>query len=236
MQFQKATLSRQQARARISLTGPAGSGKTFTALRMAQGFGQRIAVIDTERGSAAKYSELFDFDVLEMVECSPVNYVKAIKLAERSGFDVIVLDSLSHAWNGRGGALELVDKAQRRYRGNSFAAWKDVTPLHNAMVEALISCKSHLICTMRAKTEYVLQENRQGRQVPVKVGLAPVQRDGIEYEFDIAGHLDHEHNMRITKTRCPALDGQIFHKPGKDISGLILDWLGQTPTPQKQAV
>lgn len=232
MKFQKATLSRAQARARISLTGPAGSGKTFTALRMAQGFGRSIAVIDTERGSAAKYAHLFDFSVLELDNCSPTNYVKALKLAERGGFDVIILDSLSHAWNGRGGALELVDRAQSRYRGNTFAAWKDVTPLHNAMVEALISCKSHLICTMRAKTEYVLQENHQGRQVPVKVGLAPVQRDGIEYEFDISAHLDHEHNLRITKTRCTELDGQVFHKPGEDVAQIILRWLGQKPSLQ----
>jgi hypothetical protein len=230
VKFEKAQRSRAQARARISLTGPAGAGKTFTALRMARGFGQQIAVIDTERGSAAKYADLFDFDVLELEECSPVNYVKAIRLAERGGFDVIVLDSLSHAWSGRGGALELVDQAQRRYRGNTFAAWKDVTPLHNALVEALTACKSHLICTMRAKTEYVLQEDQRGRQVPVKVGLAPVQRDGIEYEFDISGHLDHEHNMRITKTRCPELDGQVFHKPGEDIAALILRWLGQAPS------
>ncbi len=225
--FQKATVARTRARARIALIGPSGSGKTFTALRLANGFGGKIAVIDTEHGSASKYADVFSFDVLELSEFAPSTYVRAIGAAERAGYDVIVIDSLTHAWTGKGGALDMVTQLQRRYRGNSFAAWKEVTPEHNALLESMISSKSHIITTMRSKTEYVLQSDHRGRQVPVKVGLEPIQRDGIEYEFDITAWLDQEHNLRITKSRCPALDNATVAEPGEEVAHMIQSWLGQ---------
>jgi len=224
MKFQKAT--KRQSRARIALIGPSGSGKTYTALSVASALGSRVAVIDSERGSAAKYSDRFAFDVLELDSFSPARYVEAIQVAEREGYEVIVVDSLSHAWMGKDGALEQVDR--RAGSGNSFTAWREVTPMHNALVEALVRCGAHLIATMRAKTEYVLEEHvKNGRkiQVPRKVGLAPVQRDGLEYEFDVTCDLDLDHNLRVSKTRCPALDGEVFERAGPPLAKTILAWL-----------
>ena len=138
MLFQKAT--KQSARLRMSLIGVAGSGKTYTALNIAKHLGNRIAVIDTERGSASKYSDVFEFDVLELEVFSPAMYVEAIQAAEEAGYEVLIIDSLSHAWTGKGGALEMVDKtAKRSQSGNTFGAWRDVTPQHNMMVDAIIN-------------------------------------------------------------------------------------------------
>lgn len=145
---------------RLAFVGPAGSGKTYSSLSVATGLGGKIAVIDTERGSASKYADLFSFDVLELESFAPETYVKALKAAEAAGYDVIVVDSLSHAWIGKDGALQLVDDYARREKGNSFGAWRHVTPKHNAMVDALTTCKAHLIVTMRSKTEWVGREGR----------------------------------------------------------------------------
>lgn len=232
--FEKAQTS--QSRARVTLIGPSGSGKTFTALQIARGLGQRIAVIDTENGSASKYADHFDFHVLSLDEYSPQTYVKAIRAAEEAGFDVLIIDSLSHAWIGKGGALEMVNKAEKRYHGNSFAAWRDVTPLHNAMIDAIVQCGCHLIATMRAKTDYVIDTDDKGRKVPRKIGTAPVQRDGVEYEFDIVADLDLEHNMVIQKTRCHALDGAVFPKPGPRVGQIIRKWLEEPSQVQVDAL
>jgi len=235
MQFTKAT--KTQSKARIGLIGPSGSGKTYTALLLAAAFGQRIALIDTENASASKYAGapgIPEFDVLALETFSPSTYVEAIHAAEAAGYDVLVIDSLSHAWAGKGGALEMVDAATKRSKKeNKFAAWRDVTPHHNSLVDALVRCKCHLIATMRSKTDYVLQPDENGKMVPKKVGMAPIQREGLEYEFDVAGDMDIDHNLLITKTRCPALDGAVIHKPGKDLAGVVKAWLsdGVQPAP-----
>jgi hypothetical protein len=235
-QFTKATKS--QSRARIALIGPSGSGKTYSALEMARGLGERIAVIDTEHGSASKYADRFGFDVLNLEHHDPITYVKAIQAAEAAGYDVIVVDSLSHAWSGSGGALEQVDAAAKRSKGNSYVAWRDVTPKHNAMVNALVGCKAHLIVTMRAKTAYELQkDDKTGKVQPIKIGMAPIQRDGVEYEFDVVADIDLDHNLIVSKTRMSDLDGLVEHKPGFELGRRIADWLtdgepGPGPAPQ----
>jgi hypothetical protein len=225
MHFKKAT--REQAKGRVAIIGPSGAGKTYTMLLLLQMLGKRIAVIDSERGSASKYAGCtdkttgvtFDFDVLELESHSPEAYVQAIQLAEREGYDAIGVDSLSHAWMGKDGALEQVDKAAKRSQsGNSFTAWRDVTPKHNALVDALTMCRAHLIVTMRSKTEYVLEEDGRGKKTPRKIGLAPIQRDGLEYEFDVVGDMNHEHDYVISKTRCAVLDGAVIHKPGAQLA------------------
>src|SRR5690606_5228856 len=137
------------------------------------GDGGRIAVIDTENNSAALYADECEFDVLNLDTFSPEVYVEAIKAAEAAGYDVLVIDSLSHAWMGKDGALELVDKAAKRYQGNSFAAWRDVTPLHNQLVDTILQARLHVIATFRAKTEWVLETDpKTGKTQPRKVGLA----------------------------------------------------------------
>lgn len=228
MTFTKAT--KTQARARVALVGPAGSGKTFTALRVARGIAGpdgRVAVVDTEHGSAAKYADHFEFDALALTTFAPATYIEAIRAAEAAGYDVLIIDSLSHAWIGVDGALDQVDKAAKRSKsGNTYTAWRDVTPQHNALVEAMLQCRCHLIVTMRAKTEYVLETDNRGKQVPRKVGMAPVQRDGVEYEFDIVADLTvDDHTLIVTKTRCAALDGVATTKPGEELGETIRAWL-----------
>jgi hypothetical protein len=224
--FTFSTASKKQSRLRLALVGPSGSGKTYTALTLATNLGHKVAVIDTERGSASKYADLFKFDVLELDTFSPDTYVEAIHAAERAGYDVLVIDSLSHAWMGKDGALEQVDRvAKRNQSGNNFMAWRDVTPMHNALVDAMLQSNCHIIGTMRAKTEYVIEENEKGKKVPRKIGMAPVQRDGLEYEFDVVADMDIDNNLIVTKTRCPALAGQAIRKPGKPLADTLKAWL-----------
>ena len=232
IQFKRAVKS--QAKARIGLIGPSGSGKTYTALLLAQTMGQRIAVIDTEHGSASKYADEFTFDTLELTDFHPQNYIDGIKAAGQAGYDVIIIDSLSHAWAGSGGALELADKGALKYSGNRFAAWRDVTPLHNQLIEAMLSSPAHVIATMRSKMEYIQTQDSKGKTIIRKVGMAPIQRDGMEYEFDIVGDLDIDHNLIISKTRCRALDGVVINKPGKELAETVKAWLSDgEPLPDK---
>ena len=240
--FHKAT--KEKAKLRLALMGPSGSGKTYTALSIGTHLGKRVAVIDSERASASKYADIFQFDSCELDSHSPETYVKAIREAEKAGYDVLIIDSLSHAWMGRDGALELVDKsAKRTPSGNSFAAWRDVTPLHNALVDAIINAKCHVVATMRTKQEYVLEENEKGRKVPRKVGMAPIQRDGVEYEFDVVADLNLDHDLIVAKTRCAQADGLVIRKPGQEFAELLKNWLDggepakpktEPPKPEKQ--
>lgn len=233
--FRKAT--REQAKLRLALIGPAGSGKTYSALAIASemarlmresGRGQgRIAVLDTECGSAELYAKTFEFDTMDLTDHSPMNYVEAISMAEREGYDIVIVDSLSHAWMGRGGALEQVDKAVERGGGNSFSAWRTVTPKHNALVDKILSCKLHLISTIRAKTEYVQEKNDKGKTEIKKLGMAAVQRDGLEYEFTLVGDIDLSNTLKISKTRLDGvvMPGDLFEKPGASLAKKIYTWL-----------
>jgi len=209
--FKKA--ERKQARLRLALTGPSGAGKTYSALLLAKGIGGRIAVIDTERGSASLYAGMKDmpeFDVLELnAPFSPEAYIEAINEAEAAGYDICITDSLTHEWNGKGGILEIHDIVTRtKAKGNSYVAWADVTPRHNAFVDTILQSRMHMICTMRSKSDFVLAEDAKGKQVPKKVGLAPIQRDGLEYEF--------------TAVLDVSLDGN-FATASKDRTRLFLD-------------
>jgi len=220
--FQKAKKS--QSKLRLALVGPSGSGKTYTALTIGKALGQPIAVIDTERGSASKYAgDVAEFDVCELETFSPKTYVEAIEVAAAEGYPVLIIDSLSHAWAGVEGALDQVDRRASSAAGK-FGAWREVTPLHNALVDAILSYPGHVIATMRAKTEYVIEEVN-GKKTVRKIGLAPIQRDGVEYEFDVVGDLDHAHVLTVTKTRCSALADRAIRHPGEDVAAELLAWL-----------
>lgn len=219
--------SRKQSKLRLALVGVSGSGKTWTALKLARVLGKRIAVIDSEHGSASLYAgDVADFDALDLESYAPRTYVQAINAAEAAGYDVIIVDSLSHAWAGKDGALEMVDKAAKRSQsGNSYTAWRDVTPEHNALVDAMISCKAHLIVTMRAKTVHELVEDSRGKKVPKKIGLAPIQREGLDYEFTLVAEMDLEHNFVVSKSRCTTLDGAVINRPDERVAETLLEWL-----------
>jgi hypothetical protein len=227
--FQRA--SKKKSRLRMAICGPTGSGKTFTALRMAYAFkgaDTKVAVINTESGAIEKYLGLapdgipFAFDILTLEEYPPTAYTEAIMEAGRLGYDVLVIDSLSHAWTGVGGALEIKDKSS----GNSYTAWKDVTPMHNRMIEAVLRSPCHIITTMRSKMEYVLEE-RNGKMMPQRVGMAPVQRQGMEYEFDVVADMDLNHIITVGKTRCPEIDGVTTVKPGIGFMTPVVNWLNE---------
>ena len=224
MIFQKAT--KKTTWARVALIGPSGSGKTYTGLTIAKAMaakvGGRVAVLDTERGSASKYAgDVADFDVCELTSFAPQNYIDALHAAANAGYRVILADSLTHAWTGEGGILDQKDKG-----GADFGGWRKLTPQHNALVDAILNFPGHLVATMRVKTEYVVEKDeRTGKMVPRKIGLAPVQRDGLEYEFDVVADMDPDHTMHVSKSRCPALDSASIRKPGADVATMLLDWL-----------
>lgn len=224
--FQLKKATKTQSKLRMAIFGPSGSGKTYSSLAIAKGLGGKIAVIDTERGSASKYADKFDFDVIELDTFGPQTYAEAIKFIEAQGYDIIIVDSLSHAWSGKDGALEQVDKAAKRNgSGNTYTAWRDVTPNHNAMIDAIVGSRCHVIATMRSKTEYVMEANERGKMAPRKVGLAPIQRDGMEYEFDVVGEMDIDNVLVISKSRCEALTAGVFTKPNGKVSDMLKAWL-----------
>lgn len=239
IQIKKAT--REQLKLRMAIDGPTGSGKTYTALRFAFALASdpsKVGVIDTENRSASKYvGEAPDgfpwqFDVVELADCHPQHYIEAIAAFEQAGYEVLVIDSLSHAWEGETGILALHDKATKKSgSGNSWTAWREVTPLHDRLVQAILKSKLHIIATMRTKMEYV----QEGSNIK-KVGMAPIQRAGIEFEFDIVCDMDWSHALTISKTRCSAIDGKVEHIPGPLFMRPIATWLstGERPkiTPQ----
>ena len=222
MGFTKAT--KRQAKLRMAIEGPAGSGKTFSALAVAKHLGKKIAAVDTEHGSMAKYADLFDFDATELTRFGPDAYIEAIQEAERAGYDVLIIDSLSHEWSGPGGVLEMA--------GDNFYGWKTAGPAHDRLVNAMLSARIHVIATMRSKMEYAIEKDEKtGKTAPKKVGMAPITRDTTPYEFDVVGVLDNDHTMKIEKTRCPRLDGMTYHKPGEDVATVLIDWLKGAPPP-----
>lgn len=235
LQFTKATKRRRKAR--VALMGPTGSGKTWTALEIARGLvgdTGRIAVIDTERGSASLYESLTEFDVLELTSFAPERYVEAIKAATAGAYDALVIDSWSHAWSGKDGILEYVDQKKKQARGNDFTVWGDATPKQNEMVEAILAAPMHVVVTMRSKMAYILEEQERGGrkvQVPRKVGMRPIQRDGVEYEFDVVADMDLDHNLMIAKTRCSILADVVVRKPTRDLGGTLRAWLEDGAAP-----
>lgn len=226
--FKKAV--KVQLKGRVALCGISGSGKTLTALKIARGMCPtgEIALIDSERGSASKYADMFDFNVKELDTFHPNTYIQAI--TEAKGHDVLIIDSLSHAWMGKDGALEQVDRAAARSQSkNTFTAWRDVTPLHNALVDAILSFPGHVIVTMRSKADYVMEDNGKGKMTPVKVGLAPIQREGIEYEFDLVADMTLDNTMIVTKTRDKQFRLAVIPSPTEQVGADFAMWLNSGP-------
>lgn len=232
MSFQIQKASRSQAKIRMAMYGPSGSGKTYTALSIAKGLVDGgILVIDTERGSSTLYADVFDFDVLQLPDYDPRTYVKALQHVSNLNYELVIVDSLSHAWEGKGGALELADGAARRYGGNKWSGWADVTPIQRALIDTIISSPFHIIATMRAKTDWVIDTNDKGKRTPKKVGLKPIQRDGLEYEFDITAWLDMTHRLFIDKTRYDAIADMVVEKAGPEFGKTLGAWLSGAPVP-----
>lgn len=224
-----APATKRSARARVAFDGPSGSGKTWTSLEWALVLadGGRVALVDTERGSASLYAARFEFDVIEMQPpFHPNRLTELIKAAEANGYAVLVIDSLTHFWSGDGGVLDIVDDASTRAGGNKFAAWKEGSPVQRDMIDAVLAADMHVIVTMRSKQEWVLEENERGKKVPRRVGMAPEQRAGLEYEFTMVGDLDLSHTLVFSKSRCDRLSDVVV-KPGEAASAadMFRSWL-----------
>ena len=228
--------TKKALKARIALEGPSGSGKTMTSLLLAQAFGDRIAVIDTERRSASLYADLFTFDTLPLEKFAPEILIEA--LAAAGGHDVRSGISFSHFWMGSDGMLEQVDRAAKKSGGgNTFAGWKDMRPVERRMIDAMLAYPGHLIVTLRTKTEWVVEENDRGKKkVPKKIGLKAEQREGLEYEFTVVGTLDLDNTLVVTKSRCPVLSGEVVAKPGEEFGRTLLPIGSTTASPPALAV
>jgi len=216
---------RRKAKLRLAITGPAGSGKTYSALLIAFGIGGKTALLDTENGSGDLYSALGDYDICSISAPFTVQkYIDAIKSAEQAGYDILILDSISAEWAGSGGLLNLHTQLTSSSKANSFAAWGQVTPKHNAFIDAIINSRLHIICTIRSKTEYAQIQNERGKTEIRKMGLGLVQREGIDYEFTTVFDLNFNHEVTVSKDRTSIFDGQVFtitQETGK----LLKDWL-----------
>lgn len=236
MLIRKAT--RKKAKLRLGISAPSGAGKTYSSLLLAFGITGvgtvkgvepitgKIGLIDTEHGSGDLYAHLGEYDVISLgAPFTAKSYLEAIKAFEDAQYDVIIIDSLSHAWAGEGGLLDKQGKAAERTK-NSYTAWREVTPDHNALVNAMLQSPCHIIATMRSKVDYVLETNDKGKQQPKKVGMAPVQREGMDYEFTVMLDIDQGHIATASKDRTGLFDGEYF-KISRDTGAKLLNWLNE---------
>jgi len=216
---------RKRARLRLGITGPSGSGKTLGALLVASGLG-KVAMLDTEEGSGELYSGQIGYLYDRLAPpFTPERYIAKMKEVEKLDVDVLILDSISHAWEGTGGILDMHDRAVANNR-NSFAAWREVTPKHNQFVDAMLRCPYHLIATMRSKSDYITGVDGSGRMSVRKVGLAPIQRPGMEYEFTTVFDLDMEHRASVSKDRTSLFDGKTITLMS-DVGRKFAVWLNE---------
>lgn len=236
--------SKQMAKAKIAMIGPSGSGKTFSALRMARGLTQngRVGVVDSENNSASLYSDKFDGWEYMVLPVSPPytarKYLDAIALAVRENLDCLIIDSLTHVWAGEGGLLQQKEAMDSRAGSNSFANWQHITKVHEALKSQILYSPIHLIATMRSKQEYVLETNDRGKSVPKKVGLKPIQRDDLEYEFTCVFDIGMDHQYVVSKDRTDLFDGmvsKVTEQTGADIRGWLVTRVPPPPA-QDEAV
>jgi hypothetical protein len=228
---------------RLLLTGPSGSGKTYGGLLVAKGLGsQRTVVIDTEQGSSDLYDSLHDFDVIDLVPpFTPEAYIEAIDAAEAAGADCIVIDSISHEWNGKGGCLELVDEiARAKFKGNSWSAWSELTPRHRAFVDRMLRSSAHIIATGRSKTE-TAQVDDHGRKRVVKLGMRLESRDGAEYEFTTVLDIVHDGHFAVASKDRTGIFGSDPKPITVETGKRLAEWLAgghavEVPAVDDQAV
>lgn len=217
MRLKKA--ERKQAKIKLALQGASGSGKTYSALVLANGICKdwsKIAVIDTEHGSANLYAHLGEYNVLSIDDYAPESYIQALETCEKAGMEVIIIDSISHCW-------DFLLQYHAKLQGNSFANWAKVTPRHAGFIQRMLSSPCHLMATMRVKQDYVISE-KDGKMVPQKVGLKSIQRDGVDYEFTIVFDLDLAHNCTASKDRTGLFMGKPEFQISSETGETILAW------------
>ena len=212
---------RKQAKIKMALQGSAGSGKTFSSLLLAKGLTNgdfsKVAIIDTENGSADLYAHLGNYNVVSLKPpFTPQQYVDAITLCENSGMEVIIIDSISHCWD------YLLDY-HSSLAGNSFTNWAKIKPLEKQFVDKILQSNAHIIATMRTKQDYVLNQ-KDGKMIPEKVGLKAVQRDGLDYEFTLVFDVDIKHFAVSSKDRTELFMGKPEFQITEQTGVKILNW------------
>lgn len=199
MELKKAT--RKKVKLRLGLSAVSGGGKTYSAILLAKGLTgdySKIAVIDTENNSASLYSHLGDFNTIELTApYTPERYIQAIQACENAGMECIIIDSITHEWDGKGGILEIHGSMS----GNSFTNWSSITPRHQKFIDVILQSKCHVITTVRRKQDYEMTLNDKGKQTPIKVGLKEITREGFEYELTVNFNIDEKHNCTASKDR-----------------------------------
>jgi hypothetical protein len=224
MQLKQA--SRKNAKIKMAIQGASGSGKTYSALSLAYGLcgdWTKIAVIDTENHSSELYAHLGNYQVLHVeAPFSPERYIQAIQVCEKADIEVIIIDSISHEWEGIGGILA----THSSMTGNSYTNWSKLTPRHNAFVQHMLQSPLHIIGTIRAKQEYILSE-KNGKQVPEKVGMKGVTREGMDYEFTLVFNLDMRNQATATKDRTSIFYGQPEFRITQETGKKILAWCNE---------
>lgn len=239
MTLQAHPAERRRAKLRLAVTGTSGSGKTLGSIRIARGLvgeSGKILLVDTERGSGELYANVTPYDVVVLEPpYLTEDYLEAIHYAEDNGYDVVILDSISHQWAGDGGMLEQADKLKLK-GGNQFAVWSKLTPLHKQFIDTMLRSSIHVIATMRCKQDWALSADEKGRQRPDKLGLAPIQRDGIDYEFTTVFDVAKDHTCSTSKDRTSIFDGDIFFLD-EEVGKKLGDWLNNgeaEPAPVSQ--
>ena len=224
IQLRKA--ERKQAKLRIGLSAPSGAGKTYSALLLASGIASswdKIALIDTESGSGELYAHLGDYNVIQLeAPFSPERYIEAITAAEEAGMEVIIIDSTSHEWEGKGGCLEINESiAQSKFRGNTWSAWSETTPRHQRFIQAIVGSKCHVITATRNKIDTVMTEDKKVK----KVGTKEIQREGFEYELTVNFNIDRDtHKVIASKDRTEIFEGQDPFIITKETGKKLIDW------------
>ena len=222
MEFRKVT--RKKAKIRLGLSAVSGEGKTYSAILIAKGMTDdlsKVAIIDTENGSADLYEHLGDYNVVPLsAPYTPEKYIEAIKFCESKGIEVIIIDSITHEWDGKGGILEISNSME----GNSYTNWAKITPRHQSFIDAILQSTCHVITTVRRKQDYEMTTNSKGKLVPQKVGLKEVTRDGFEYELTLNLELDTKHNASVSKDRTGLFAGKPDFVPSEETGKKILEW------------
>lgn len=222
MQIRKA--SRKKAKIRLGLSAVSGGGKTYSAILIAKGLCNgdlsKTCIIDTENNSADLYAHLGDYNVLPLIApFTPERYVEAIKACEKAGMEVIIIDSITHEWDGKGGCLQIVESL-----GGKYQDWAKVTPRHQAFIEAILHSPSHIITTVRRKQDYEMSRDNNGKIKVEKAGLKEITREGFEYELTINLELDQNHNATASKDRSQLFIGKPAFTPSEETGKLIAKW------------
>lgn len=222
---------RKQASLKIGLSGTSGSGKTYSALLLASGMAdwEKICVVDTENGSADLYDTLGEYNVITLqAPFSPERYIEAISTAEQAGMEVIIIDSITHEWDGKGGCLEIVDKL-----GGKYQDWGKVTPRHQAFIQKILQSPAHVITTVRRKQDYEMTKDSNGKMKVEKAGLKEITREGFEYELTLSFAINQNHLAEVSKDRTSLFMNEPEFTISKETGEKLIAWVqGGAPEPK----